>query len=260
MRRHSITDLLAKKPKGEPIVMVTAYDAAMARLVDEAVDSILVGDSLGMVVQGHDTTLPVTLDEIVYHTRMVMRGSRLAFVVADLPFLSYQASVEDAVRAGGRCLKEGGAQGVKLEGGAAFAPHVRALVTCGIPVVGHLGVTPQSIHALGGFGKQAKSEDGARRLMDDALALQEAGAAMIVLENIPHPLAAEVSARLAVPTIGIGAGGRCDGQVQVFHDLFGLIPEFTPRHAVRYGNCGEAIRAAIAEYAGDVRAKKFVSQ
>lgn len=257
--RKTLTAL--RKLKGEtPIVMITAYDATMAALVDPHVDAILVGDSLGMVVQGHDSTLPVTLDEMVYHTRLVARGSAQALLIGDLPFGSYQASVSDAMHAAARLMKEGGAQAVKLEGGQAVCPQVRALSEAGIPVVGHLGLTPQSIHAFGGFGKRAKEAGEAKRLLEDALALQEAGAGMVVLENIPHDLAADLTAKLAMPTIGIGAGPRCDGQVQVFHDLLGLIPEFTPRHAVQYMAGGKSMGEAVQAYAADVRTGKLVSQ
>lgn len=247
--------------KGQtPIVMVTAYDASMAQLVDEFADAILVGDSLGMVVQGHTSTIPVTLDEIVYHTRMVARGSRHAHLVADLPFLSYHPSVPDAVRAAGRLLKEGGAHSVKLEGGRPVVPQVRAIVECGIPVVGHLGVTPQAIHALGGYGKQGKSEAGAQALMEHAQALDEAGISLLVLENVPHELAAEVTRTVRAATIGIGAGPHCDGQVQVFHDLMGLFPDFTPRHAKRFFEGGAGIRTAMESYAKEVRTGAFVSR
>lgn len=247
--------------KGEtPIVMVTAYDATMARLLDGTVDSLLVGDSLGNVVQGRETTLPVTLDQMVYHTRMVARGSSQAFLITDMPFLSFQPSVEEAVRSAGRCLKEGLAQAVKLEGGREVLPQVRALTGYGIPVVGHLGLTPQSIHAFGGHGKRAKQQETADRLLEDALALQEAGMSMVVLENIPHDLAERVTQELAMPTIGIGAGPKCDGQVQVCNDLFGFDPTFTPRHANKLADCGTLIQQAIGEYATAVRAGTFISK
>lgn len=258
-KRWSMPRLVALKG-ATPIVMITAYDATMARLVDESADMILVGDSLGMVVQGLDSTIPVTLDEMVYHTRMVTRAARHALVVADLPFISYQASVADAVRAAGRLLKEGGAQAVKLEGGLPVVPQVRAIVDCGIPVVGHLGLTPQAIHALGGYGKQGKSDEGARELLEAARALDGAGISMLVLENIPHDLAGEVTAAIGACTIGIGAGPQCDGQVQVFHDVMGLIPEFTPRHAKRFFEGGQGIRQAMEAYAREVRDGTFRSQ
>jgi 3-methyl-2-oxobutanoate hydroxymethyltransferase len=257
--RRTLPQLRAMKP-GTPIVMATAYDAGQARLIDEAVDGILVGDSLGMVVQGHDSTLPVTLDEMVYHARMVVRGSRQACIVGDLPFMSYQASVEDAMHAAGRLIKEAGVQAVKLEGGAHVLPQVRALAAAGIALVGHIGLTPQAIGALGGYGKRGKSDGEAARIRDEALALEEAGLSLLVLENIPHALAREVTTSLRIPTIGIGAGPHCDGQIQVFHDLFGLDPDFAPRHAVRYAEAGRDIRAAAGRYAEDVRVGKFVSK
>ncbi|HKI97844.1 MAG TPA: 3-methyl-2-oxobutanoate hydroxymethyltransferase [bacterium] len=257
--RRTLTEL--QRMKGQtPIVMVTAYDATLARLVDASVDAILVGDSLGMVVQGRDSTVPVTLDEMVYHTRMVARGSEQALLVGDLPFMSYQPSVELALLSAGRLLKEGHAQAVKLEGGEAVVPAVRALVAAGVPVVGHLGLTPQSINVFGGFGKRGKSDTEARRLLDDAKALEAAGLGMLVLENIPHALAEEVTGALAIPTIGIGAGPHCDGQVQVLHDLVGLIPEFTPRHAQRLTDAGEQIRGAVSTYAEQVRKGTFLSR
>lgn len=257
--RKSITQL--QKLKGQiPFVMVTAYDATMAMLVDSQVDAILIGDSLGMVVQGHDNTVPVTLDEIIYHTRLVCRGSQEALIVADLPFMSYQVSVEDALRSAGRLLKEGGAQAVKLEGGAEVVPQVQALVAAGIPVIGHLGLMPQSINVFGGWGKQGKGDTARRKLLDDAKALERAGMAMLVLECIPHELAAEVTQALRIPTIGIGAGPQCDAQVQVFHDLVGLIPDFQPRHAQRLAECGKDIQQALAQYAEAVRAGTFISR
>ena len=258
--RKQITQIVNMKGS-TPIVMVTAYDASMARLVDQAVDSILVGDSMGNVVQGRGSTIPVTLDEIIYHTQLVCRGSEQALIVADLPFMSYQPSVSTAVESAGRLLKEGGAQVVKLEGGQAVVPQVMAIVEAGIPLVGHLGVTPQHIHKLGGYGKQGKTEDTAQRIIEDALAMEAAGASLLVLENIPHELAKKVTGKLkTTATIGIGAGPHCDGQVQVFHDLVGLDLEFTPRHAVRYVEAGQAISGAVAQYAGDVRSGKFVSK
>lgn len=257
--RRSIPSLVKKKGESK-IVVVTAYDACSASLVDGIVDMILVGDSLGMVVQGKENTIPVTLDEMIYHTKMVVRGSEKATIIVDLPFMSYQTSVMDALHSSGRCLKEAGAQAVKLEGGSSVVPQIKAIVNAGIPVVGHLGLTPQSIHIFGGYGKQAKSERDADKLIEDALAIQDAGVSMIVLENIPHELAKNVTEKLKIPTIGIGAGGGCDGQVQVFHDLFGLYPDFTPRHAVTYAHCGTEIREAIQKYTDDVRAGGFISK
>ncbi|MCP4754391.1 MAG: 3-methyl-2-oxobutanoate hydroxymethyltransferase [Proteobacteria bacterium] len=258
-RRISISDI-RKKKKEIPVVMATAYDAWMAGIVDDAVDMILVGDSLGNVVQGHETTLPVTLEQIIYHTRMVMRGSSKAFVISDLPFLSYQSSVRDAVISAGRCLKEGLSQAVKLEGGKIVVPQIEAIVGSGVPVVGHVGLTPQSINLFGGHGKRAKTESAAETLMEDAKAIEEAGVSIIVLENIPHDLAGQVTETVGVPTVGIGAGPSCDGQVQVFHDLFGLFPDFSPRHAVKYLDCGLDMKAAIVKYAEDVRSGKLISK
>ncbi len=257
--RISIVELQKKKKK-TPIVMATAYDAWTAQIVDHSVDTILVGDSLGNVVQGHETTLPVTLEEIIYHTRMVIRGSKKALVVSDLPFLSYQSSIRDAVISAGRCLKEGLSQAVKLEGGRTVVPQIEAMVASGIPVVGHLGLTPQSINVFGGHGKRAKSKSEAKQLTADAQAIEKAGAGLLVLENIPHDLAGKVTSALKIPTIGIGAGPDCDGQVQVFHDLFGLYPDFTPRHAVKYTNHGSEMIKAIKKYADDVRSGKLVSK
>ncbi|MDH4225267.1 MAG: 3-methyl-2-oxobutanoate hydroxymethyltransferase [Deltaproteobacteria bacterium] len=256
--RTSLNALREMKGK-TPISALTAYDATQAALLDGRVDMLLVGDSLSMVIQGNDSTLPVTLDEMVYHTRLVARGSRKSFLVADMPFLSYQPSVEDAVRGAGRLLKEGGAQMVKLEGGTPVAAQVRALAGFGIPVMGHLGLTPQHINALGGYGKQAKDELSADLLLKEAQVLADAGASMLLLENIPHDLAGRVSASLTIPTIGIGAGPRCDGQIQVFHDVFGLIPDFQPRHAVRYMEGGREIQEAAQRYAADVRGGKLFS-
>ncbi|MCP4295378.1 MAG: 3-methyl-2-oxobutanoate hydroxymethyltransferase [Proteobacteria bacterium] len=257
--RITIKSLLAQK--GEtPIVVVTAYDAWMAAVVDDAVDVILVGDSLGMVVQGQESTLPVSLEEMIYHTKMVVRGSKKAFILSDLPFLSYQSSVRDAVISAGRLMKEGHAQGVKLEGGKRVTPQVIAMVDAGIPVCGHLGLTPQSIHSFGGYGKRAKTKEAANKLLEESLALEAAGISMLVLENIPHNLAAKVSQNLQIPTIGIGAGGECDGQVQVFHDIFGLYPDFTPRHAVKFTESGVEMRKAMVQYADSVKSRAFISK
>lgn len=259
IKRSTMPRLAAFKGRA-PIVMVTAYDASMAALVDEFVDMILIGDSVGMVVQGHDSTIPVTLEEMIYHTRIVARGSARACLIADMPFLSYQTSVGDAVRSAGRLLKEGHAQAVKLEGGLPVTPQVKAIVESGIPVVGHLGVTPQSVNILGGYGKQGKTEDSAKELLDAAVALDSAGMSMVVLENIPHDLAKQVTGAIGAATIGIGAGPHCDGQVQVFHDLMGLYPEFKPRHAKRYIEGGEDIRQAMRDYAREVRDGEFMSE
>jgi len=259
VKRLTIVDLLKMK-NNTPIVMITAYDKWMARIVDQAVDSILVGDSLGNVIQGKETTLPVTLEEMIYHTRMVMRGADRAFVIGDLPFLSYQPSVRDAVISAGRFMKEGLCQAVKLEGGSAVAQQIRAIVDCGVPVIGHLGLTPQSIHAFGGHAKRAKTKEAAELLLHEAKVIEDAGVSMVVLENISHETAKQVSAALQVPTIGIGAGPHCDGQVQVFHDLFGLTPEFIPRHAVQYTNSGLDMIEGVKKFASEVRSGKLISK
>jgi 3-methyl-2-oxobutanoate hydroxymethyltransferase len=248
----------ARKAVSQRIVMITAYDASSARLVEAAgVDAILVGDSLGMTMLGYDSTIPVTMEDMVRATSAVTRVARRALVVADLPFMSYQASTEDALRNAGRLMSEGGAQAVKLEGGAAVADTVRRLVSAGMPVMGHVGLTPQSVHQLGGYRVQAKDAPAAERLLDDCRALQDAGAFAVVLECIPAELAAMASSELDIPTIGIGAGAGCDGEVQVFHDVLGLGGEFTPRHAKRYANLGDEVRDAVAAYAADVRMGTF---
>jgi 3-methyl-2-oxobutanoate hydroxymethyltransferase len=257
-RPITTTTLGAMKQSGRPIVMVTAYDAPSARLVDAAgVDAILVGDSLGMTVLGFSSTLPVTLDDMVRHTAAVVRGARRALVVADMPFLTFQVTAEEALRNAGRLIAEGGAEAVKVEGGASIAHTVRRLVESGIPVMGHVGLTPQSVNVLGGYKVQAKESPAALRLLEDCRELENAGAFAVVLECIPAELAALVSGELGIPTIGIGAGVGCDGQVQVFHDLLGLGGDFTPRHAKRYAEIGEAIRDAVEAYADDVRDRAF---
>jgi len=258
------TDLRALRrlqASGEPFPVVTAYDYTAALLADRAgIPMILVGDSMAQGMLGYEDTLPVTVDDVVHHTAAVTRGARQAFVVADMPFMSYQASVEDALRNAGRLLKEGGAQAVKLEGGRPVLDTVRALTGAGIATMGHLGLTPQSVHSLGGYAVQARSSDAARSLLEDALALQAAGAFAVVLELVPAELAAEVTEALDVPTIGIGAGPACDAQVQVWHDLLGLSLDFTPRHAHRYVEAGAQIREALERYAADVRARRFPTE
>jgi len=256
--RVTINDIRAMKRHGQPIVMLTAYDYPSARLVDQAgADVLLVGDTLGMVVLGYDTTVPVTMDEMLHHVKAVTRGARRAFVVADMPFMSYQTGPDDALRNAARFLKEAGAHAIKLEGGVTVAETVRALVDAGIPVMGHVGLTPQSVHQFGGWKVQGKTPQSAIRLMNDALALERAGAFAVVLELVPTPLASLITKRLRVPTIGIGAGPGCDGQVQVFHDLLGLFEEFVPKHTKRYAHVGETIRNALVAYAADVRENRF---
>ena len=262
MQRLTVSDIKALKERGERIVMLTAYDYPSARLAEEAgVDTILVGDSLGMVVLGYDSTLPVTMEDMVHHTRAVVRGSERALVVADLPFMSYQVSVEDALRNAGRLMKETGCQAVKLEGGVEMAETVRRIVSVGMPVVGHIGLTPQSINQLSGYKVQGRTPAAAERLLEDAVALEQAGAFAIVLETIPAPLAELVSRRLRIPTIGIGAGAGCDGQVQVWHDLLSyattFLPRHIPRHVKQYADIGDVIRKAVEQYAADVRAGSF---
>ena len=259
-RRVTIHTLRQMKERGERIAMLTAYDATMARLLDEAgADVLLVGDSLGMVIQGHDTTLPVTLDEIAYHTRAVVRGARRAHVVGDMPFMSYQASIEQGITNAGKLMKEGGCHSIKLEGGAIHAELVRRLVAAGIPVMGHIGLTPQSYHQLGGFKVQGRDPGGRDRLLEDARTLEEAGAYSIVLEAIPADIAREITAQVSVPTIGIGAGATCDGQVLVSYDMLGMDETFKPRFVRRYAALGQTIKDAVARYVSDVRTQAFPS-
>ncbi len=258
MARITINDLKAMKRRGEKIPMLTAYDYPSARILDEAdVPIILVGDTLGMVVLGYDSTLPVTMEDMLHHTKAVVRGSRRAHIVFDMPFMSYQASAEEALANAGRALQEGGATSVKLEGGRTMAETVRRLVEVGIPVMGHIGLTPQSVNQLGGFRVQGKTPAAAVKLLNDAQALEQAGAYAIVLETIPAPLAKLITERLSIPTIGIGAGPDCDGQVQVFHDFLGLYPDFVPKHAKQYARLGDVIRSAALQYIAEVREGRF---
>jgi 3-methyl-2-oxobutanoate hydroxymethyltransferase len=257
-----VTDLARMKAERRPITMLTAYDFPFARIFDQAgVDLLLVGDSLGMAVQGADSTLGVTVDEVLYHARMVARARQRALLIADLPFLSYQVSAEQAMLNAGRMIKEGGAEAVKLEGGIVVAETVRKLVGYDIPVMGHIGLTPQSIHRMGGHrvqGRRAGRGPGCReRLIEDAAALEEAGAFAIVLEGIPAELAEELTARATVPTIGIGAGPACDGQVLVMHDMLGLTESFRPRFAKPYAQLWNEAAAATAAYVREVRERAF---
>ena len=259
--RVTIRDLKEMRRRGEKIPMLTAYDYTSARIVDESgIPIILVGDSLGQVVLGYDSTVPVTMDEMIYHLKPVVRGAARAHIVGDLPFMSYQADVSDAVRNSGRLLKEGGAQSVKLEGGQDMAETVRRIVQSGIPVMGHIGLTPQAVNQLGGYRVQGRSSKAAARLMEDARSLEEAGAYSIVLECVPAPLAKLITERLSIPTIGIGAGPDCDGQVQVFHDLLGLFTDFVPKHARRYAHLSDVISEATARYIGDVQGGDFPTE
>ena len=256
--RITIDHVKKLKAAGEKIVMLTAYDYPTARIVDEAgVPLILVGDSLGMVVLGYDTTAPVTMEDMLHHVKAVVRGSSRAMVIADMPFMSYQVNADQALRNAGRLIQEGGCQAVKLEGGERVAEAVRRIVEAGIPVVGHLGLTPQSVNQLGGFRVQGKTPKAAVQLINDAKALQEAGAFCIVLESIPVYVAKVLTERIDVPTIGIGAGPDCDGQVQVVHDIIGLFDDFIPKHARRYANVAEMIAEAVRRYAADVKSGGF---
>jgi 3-methyl-2-oxobutanoate hydroxymethyltransferase len=259
-QRVTIHTLRQMKERGERIAVLTAYDATFGRLLDEAgADVLLVGDSLGMVVQGHDTTLPVTLDEMAYHCRAVARGVRRAHVVGDMPFGSYQSSIDQGVANAARLMKEGGCHSVKLEGGAVHAELVRRLVAAGIPVMGHIGLTPQSYHQLGGFKVQGRDNGGRERLLADARALEDAGAYAVVLEAIPADIAREITDALSIPTIGIGAGVACDGQVLVSYDMLGMDETFKPRFVRRFATLGATIKDAVAQYVGEVRGGTFPS-
>lgn len=260
-KKVTIHTLETMKERGEKITMLTAYDATFALLLDESqIDVLLVGDSLGMVVQGHDTTLPVTLDEVIYHCRAVARGTQRAHIVGDMPFMSYGSSIHEAMLNAGRLIKEGGAHSVKLEGGAQHSDLVSHLVSAGIPVMGHIGLTPQSVHQMGGFKVQGRGDGEAEQLLQDALALQEAGAYAIVLEGIPSVIAKTISEALRIPTIGIGAGADCDGQVLVIYDLLGMNDSFKPRFVRRYENLATRIRTAVDSYAADVKSGAFPSE
>ncbi|MEZ4287946.1 MAG: 3-methyl-2-oxobutanoate hydroxymethyltransferase [Polyangiales bacterium] len=256
----TVPKIRAMKRESTRITMVTAYDATFARMLDEAgVDILLVGDSLGMVVQGHGSTLPVTVDEMIYHCRAVARGTRRAQIVGDLPFMSWQKSREQALDTAGRFLAEGGAHAVKLEGGTDAAPTIDALVTAGIPVMGHVGLTPQSVHAMGGFRVQGRSQGDAERVLNDAKAVADAGAYCLVLEGIPSDLAQTITDRIHIPTIGIGAGAGCDGQVLVCYDLLGLTPDLKPRFVKRYAEFFEQGVEAVKQYCEEVRNGSFPS-
>ena len=254
----TITTLIDMKKRGEKIVMLTAYDYQIALLEDRAgIEIILVGDSLGMVVLGYDNTLPVTLEEVIHHLKAVSRARPRALLVGDLPFMSYQASVEDAVRNAGRLLKEGGAEAVKLEGGRRMANVIRAILDADIPVMGHIGLTPQSLHHFGGFKVQGKDPDSAEALIEEAKLLEEIGCFSIVLEGMPHGLAERITEGLTIPTIGIGAGSECDGQVLVVNDLLGVMEDFTPKFVKRYAELGKEMTRAISDYVDEVKQGKF---
>lgn len=258
MNKMTVNTLREKKRQGQKITMVTAYDYPSARLVEEAgLDMILVGDSLAMTMLGYDTTLPVTMDEMIHHTKAVTRGAPQTFVVGDLPFLSYHGTVHEAVSNAGRFLKEAGAQAVKLEGGLERLDVVRAIVSAGIPVIGHIGLTPQAVHQLGGFRVQGKDEEHANRLLEEAKALEKAGICGLVLECVPAPLAAKITSSLEIPTIGIGAGPQCDGQVLVWHDLLGILPGTKPRFVKEYAGLYPVIMEALAGYKKEVEEGAF---
>jgi 3-methyl-2-oxobutanoate hydroxymethyltransferase len=256
--RVSINQIKDMKQKGEKIVMLTAYDYSTAKIVDEVgVPLILVGDSLGMVVLGYESTIPVNMEEMLHHTKAVVRGTKKAMVIGDMPFMTYHISTEDALRNAARFIQEGGAQAVKLEGGVTVADKVKRIVECGIPVCGHIGLTPQSINQLGGHKIQGKTPEAAEKLLEDAQALEAAGAFAIVLETMPTPLATLITGKINIPTIGIGAGAGCDGQVQVINDMLGSFTDFVPKHAKRYAKLAEVINTAVHEYYDEVRNGKF---
>jgi 3-methyl-2-oxobutanoate hydroxymethyltransferase len=256
--RVTIADVRQMKLRKEKIPMLTAYDYVTAKMVDEAgVPLILVGDSLGMVILGYESTIPVTMDEMIHHTKAVVRGANNALLVGDMPFMTYHINMSDALHNAARFIQEGGAQAVKLEGGEVVAETVSRLVGCGIPVMGHIGLTPQSIHQLGGFKVRGKGLDEAKKLLNDALILEQAGAFAIVLECTPAPLSRLITERLAIPTIGIGAGPDCDGQVQVISDLLGLYTEFVPKHAKQYARLAGEIKAAVSSYMSEVKSSAF---
>lgn len=258
MARVTVRDLARMKARGERIPMLTAYDYTAARLADQAgIPIILVGDSLGMVVLGYESTLPVTMDDMIHHTKMVVRGAQNAHVVADLPFMSYQINNSQALTNAARLVQEGGAQSVKLEGGERVAETVRSIVDCGIPVMGHIGLTPQSVNAFSGYRVRGRDRQEAIQMLQDAQAIEDAGAYAVVLELVPTPLAQLISQRLTIPTIGIGAGPGCDGQVQVLHDMLGLFTDFVPRHAKQYAKLADTMQEAFQQYVQEVKEGAF---
>jgi 3-methyl-2-oxobutanoate hydroxymethyltransferase len=258
VKRFTINDFKARKESKTPVSMITCYDHAFARIIEQTdIDVILVGDSLGNVIAGYTSTIPVTVDQMIYHTEIVRRGAPAKFLVIDMPFMSYQISLEESLRNAGRMMKETGANAVKLEGGEDFRHIVQALVRASIPVMGHIGLTPQSVHKLGGYSVQGREEDKRKQLIKDAKILQEAGAFSIVLEKVPESLAQEITASLSIPTIGIGAGRYCDGQVLVINDLLGIDESFAPKFLKKYANVFEISKNAIQEYDREVKEKKF---
>jgi 3-methyl-2-oxobutanoate hydroxymethyltransferase len=257
----TVPHILKMKQRGEMITCLTAYDYSFARILDEAgVEMLLVGDSLGCVVQGNHNTLAVTMDEMVYHTRLVVRGRKRALVIGDMPFLSYQVSKEQALQNAGRFLQEAGAEAVKLEGGVAVRETIEAIVKAGIPVMGHVGLTPQSVHQFGGYKIQGREKNRREIVLRDALSVQDAGAFAVVLEGMPLDLAEEITGRLTIPTIGIGAGAQCDGQVLVLHDMLGLFDDFTPKFVKRYADLKAAVNGAVKDFIGEVKERKFPTE
>ena len=256
--RVTIAEIKEMKQRGEKIPMLTAYDYVTAKMVDEAgMPLILVGDSLGMVMLGYESTIPVTMEEMLHHTKAVVRGAKKALIIGDMPFMTYHTSVSDALYNAARFIQEGGAQAVKLEGGESVAEVVRRLVRCGIPVMGHIGLTPQSVYQLGGYKVQGETPEVAKSLLQDAQILAEAGAFAIVLECTPAPLSKLITQKLTIPTIGIGAGLDCDGQVQVISDILGLYTDFVPKHAKQYARLAEGIKTAVSQYMAEVKAESF---
>jgi 3-methyl-2-oxobutanoate hydroxymethyltransferase len=259
--RINILQIKEMKQKGEKFAMLTAYDYSTARIVDEVgIPLILVGDSLGTVMLGYDSTIPVTLEVMLHHTKAVVKGSQKALIVGDMPFMTYTISVEEAMRNAARFIQEAGAQAIKLEGGVTIAPTVKRIVDAGIPVMGHIGLTPQSVNQLGGYKIQGKTPEAARKLIADAIALEQAGAFAVVMETVPAPLAELITKQLSIPTIGIGAGPGCDGQVQVINDLLGSFTDFVPKHAKQYANLASVIKNAIADYQKEVISGAFPTE
>lgn len=258
MSKNTVATLQRQKENGDKITMLTCYDYSMAKLMDEAgINTLLIGDSLGMTILGYEDTLSVTMEDMIHHSAAVARGAKNALIVCDMPFMSYQVSVEEAVRNAGRLIKEGHANMVKLEGGAAVCPQIEAIVKASIPVCAHLGLTPQSINAFGGFKVQGKSEEAAREIIEDAKKIEAAGASLVVLEGIPEPLADIITQILHIPTIGIGASAKCDGQVLVYQDMLGMFPDFKPKFVKIFANTGEVMKNAFADYIKEVKEGVF---
>lgn len=252
--KNTVMTFKQAKEQGSKLSMLTAYDYSMAKIIDESsINGILIGDSLGMVIKGEDDTLAVTVEEVIYHTKAVKKGAKNALIVSDMPFLSYHVSVEQAVLNAGRIIKEGGANAVKLEGGAEFLPQIKAIVAAQIPVMGHLGLTPQSVNAFGGFKVQGKNELAAKKLIEDAVLLEKAGVFSIVLEGIPEKVAQLITKSISIPTIGIGAGKYCDGQILVYQDMLGMFNDFVPKFVKQYANIGEIMKNAISSYVNEVQ-------